>query len=756
MIEEEGKTESEVATAEATSATQTAGQLEDLTLQQAIITGVPVPMKGVDSFVDHPPALTECRDFFQGTSRTLDKVRMNFKDSLEVVDERRGLQFLNILRSLLQLDNAVPQVLAEALWTDPDQRHREHPWPARSNVDLNRLLDEGDIATFALNACRQLARPHGVLDLPFDNVDDYSRPSRFENFAAVKASASALLQENSNELVALRPKPTTEEKVQDIAGWHRRVYAQLCKAAADGLREAFRKQLGPRFTYFIVAIDECTLLGATPMKSNDEIDRGSTERMSLIAMQRIMKAADEFHEEFWFVLLDTTSAVFDLVPPTGALAPSFRLDGKLRPLLPWGYFGFDQMVKGDIEQNGVPTLMAALTLNRLKMYGRPHWSTLSESSLIRHATRKLLNSDTFKPRDELSVLAVFAARIRVEIAEGPASSRLTINSVRSHMRLFVSIVDRHTVETCSPSEPILALAAAHTLNFSRDIYTEAIQTFINELVLKGLVQDRGSTGELVSRFLLTMTRDATTERYVVLSDSTPSTSMLATVKVTDFLTTMIGEDIKNADGFQTLENFGDNAHINLHILFSYPKSLRTSPPMIDGFIVVYCGNLNEPFDPMKLSYIAWKTMAKDEAASYELANTLTGPSVIHVRHKPGHIVILMDLAALTGFQVHFEFRLSHAEATVPSGGKRWGGYIEQEPKHFCLNTRGHDYAVLRLYDQTIRGNNAKESYLTPLFKRTLAGRDDQSGICVRQAIDGVCNLFDKESIGNVYQSGKIR
>ncbi|KZT07516.1 uncharacterized protein LAESUDRAFT_113991 [Laetiporus sulphureus 93-53] len=918
---EEGKTESQAMTTAPTSATQFDDQPEDLTLQPGgVISGDAVPIQDAESSVAHPPALQQCQDFFQGTSIGADMAQANFNACLKVVGEHRGLQCLELLRISLQLENALPLVLAEALWSDPDQQRREHPRPPRSNADLNRLLGEGDIATFALNACSQPSPPsdmtinseleqrqqgylafhstykgdaldrfkeqlqhcqeyydttkhHGRYiallqssgtgksrlvselshdyptvsvclrkennpedgwppvdtpayeflkeprstrymgeelaaaflgalfeqvtvsiersigdrpsdlmaswDLPFDPANDYSRSARFDNFAAVKANASILLQKNLNELVALRR--FKEGKDQDTPVWHRHVYGQLCQAAADRLREVLRKRLGPRFKYFIVAIDECTQLGSTLMKYNDSnVHRGSAESMSATAMQNIMKAADMFHKEFWYLLLDTNSAIFDLVPPTGNLPHSFRLDGKPHPLPPWGYFGFDQMVKGDIEQNGVPTLMQALTLNRIKMYGRPYWSTLPEDSLIPQARRKLLSSDRFDPQEELSVLALYSARVLVEIAEGPPSCRLAINSVRSHMRLFVSIVDRNTVETCSPSEPILALAAAHTLNVFRKSYVEAIQTFINKLVLQGVVRDRSATGELASRFLLMMTRDAATPKYIVCSDSMPTTSMLATVKVTDFLTKMIGEDaLENAASFWALKNFGDNAHINFTHFIQLPEIIedvtteflyylwcRTAAvqcamnqPVIDGFIVVYCSSLNEPFDPMKLSYIAWRTNVKDQATSSDsLVNTLTGPSVIHagVRHKPKHIVILMDLAVSTESEFVSEFRLSHAEATVPSGGRRWGGYIEQEPKRFCLSIRGHDYAVLKIYDREIRGSNPSESCLTPLFRRTLAGRDDQSGACVRQIVNDVCNLSGKDFIGNMYQSGKIR
>jgi hypothetical protein len=71
--------------------------------------------------------------------------------------------------------------------------------------------------------------------------------------------------------------------------------------------------------------------------------------MSLIALQRIMKAYDDFVDEVhvWFLLLDTNSSLIDLTP-LGKDAPSDRFEKGFRSLPAWPYVGFNQMGKKNV------------------------------------------------------------------------------------------------------------------------------------------------------------------------------------------------------------------------------------------------------------------------------------------------------------------------------------------------------------------------------------------------------------------------
>lgn len=119
------------------------------------------------------------------------------------------------------------------------------------------------------------------------------------------------------------------------------------------------------------------------------------------------------------------------------------------------------------------------------------------------------------------VLAVFSARILVGLANTNAASVLAANAVRKHMRLFLGVIDRSVIRSSVPSEPALAIAAAVGLLKSPPRmanYTPAIETFVKELILRKDLLDKGSIGELLARFFLTIARDAALEGTPYVSD----------------------------------------------------------------------------------------------------------------------------------------------------------------------------------------------------------------------------------------------
>jgi hypothetical protein len=96
-----------------------------------------------------------------------------------------------------------------------------------------------------------------------------------------------------------------------------------------------------------------------------------TFAMSLIAFQRIVKAADSSQLKmdgftFWYTLLDSSSAVFDLVPRKENAA-STRLGSTLEPTHVWPYLGFNQMALSTRSE----TPDSASTIERIRFFGRP-------------------------------------------------------------------------------------------------------------------------------------------------------------------------------------------------------------------------------------------------------------------------------------------------------------------------------------------------------------------------------------------------
>ena len=121
-------------------------------------------------------------------------------------------------------------------------------------------------------------------------------------------------------------------------------------------------------------------------------------------------------------------------------------------------------------------------------------------------------------------------------------------------------------------------------------------------------------------------------------------------------------------------------------------------PVIDGFMVAYRGSLDKPFQSSLLITIPWQSKAKSTAASSALAHSLTAPFIVPrnggSRHKPWHVVILMDLAASSAFGratgPHCE--LTCAKAVRPKQGEEgqevWKSYAEaneSEGQRYCLD-----------------------------------------------------------------------
>jgi hypothetical protein len=147
-------------------------------------------------------------------------------------------------------------------------------------------------------------------------------------------------------------------------------------------------------------------------------------------------------------------------------------------------------------------------------------------------------------------------------------------------------------------------------------------------------------------------------------------------------------------------------------------------PVIDGFVVAYFGDLDEPFDISKLFLIPWQTKAKIEAAGSKLSEALAAPFLTKpdsdIRHKPWTVVLLMDLAATSAFGHRGgpHCQLTYGQAKRPTGKKKdacWMGYAqgkEIEGDRYCLNIRGHrehDYPVIQ----------GLQSEFDQLFQRTL-------------------------------------
>jgi hypothetical protein len=299
---------------------------------------------------------------------------------------------------------------------------------------------------------------------------------------------------------------------------------------------------------------------------------------------------------------------------------------------------------------------------------------------------------------------------------------------------------RQVVITVSPSEPMLAIAAADALNDTIKIYQEAIKTLVDQLILRGLVLDRGMQSELCTRLLFTLARDRAVQPIV---QSSPMAKVQA-VSLSQFLCTLLGDDVGIND--KKLRNDLISALSKFWINFTHFVQLSEAvtqltpdwlleawssgiafqcaplQPVIDGFLVCYKGNLDESFDIRNLTIVPWQTKARSKAASATLVDKLTAPPIVQTdgrRCKTHPLVIFMDLG------VSAQIRRDHSlvdltyTASTPPTRRTWDGYArdgEEEPKRYCLKIRGNGsstYHVMKGFD----------AQLDPLFQRLLVCAD---------------------------------
>ena len=196
---------------------------------------------------------------------------------------------------------------------------------------------------------------------------------------------------------------------------------------------------------------------------------------------------------------------------------------------PYFALDFDQnVIKGG--QSVTAKIGDLQSLEHLASYGRPMYAILllcrgCRSSCIRWKARfskkqpqdivelaslKLTDGSVFDDQHVDHVFAVLSQRLSVvPVIVGPEAAQLTERGVADHMRLITGLSpDGEVFYTSSPSEPMLALGAAHILyqNADKKILRRVLDTFNQHLCGSGLVE-KGHPGELGAQVLFLMARD---------------------------------------------------------------------------------------------------------------------------------------------------------------------------------------------------------------------------------------------------------
>jgi hypothetical protein len=314
------------------------------------------------------------------------------------------------------------------------------------------------------------------------------------------------------------------------------------------------------------------------------------------------------------------------------------------------------------------------------------------------------------------ILAVFTHRIGLEIGVGEASSIHAAESVRSHMRTLLGIRDRSMVYTCSPSEPMLSLAACEVLTHSKDTYVAAVATLAELLTVQNVIIERGKQGEVFVRLLLTIARDQATcwlpglpqlREYV----SNGGLYRVRVITLWEMLEVLLGPPALKAH--KDMMAFATKAYVNFTHFVQWESNVSNlssdflrkawergvafqgahSQPVFDHLLVIYCGKLDGPWDLSKLGLFCIQTKHKETAAASDLIKHLVVPLVDGERPKH-HFAMLMDLGTTSTFQSNGgHIKIVYEEAQRPSGKMSWAGYDAPfESKRWCIWVRGQSSA----------------------------------------------------------------
>lgn len=353
---------------------------------------------------------------------------------------------------------------------------------------------------------------------------------------------------------------------------------------------------------------------------------------------------------------------------------------------------------------------------------------------------------TFVPHDKHHVFAAFASRAALELGQNEAATCLAAEAVHHHMRVLTAVINDE-LETKAPSEPVLAIAAANAMTANEEVGKQALKTFLEDLILEGLILNRGDQCQLCSRLLFIFARDgAAIKIHKEFMDK--NQTRVHSVTLADMLETLLGPEYGCTDpaspDLTPIRKFCKARFINWTHFHTLTKPLDEIPidllewawfvgaaiqcaqtqPVIDGFMVYYFGDLDKPYNRENLGLIAWQHKARAVNASQELGAHLTVPPIVFKtddgtetrREKRQTIVLLMDLST-EGFGTKDDpsSMLSLRRATTPydrphklTPSQRhavWSGYCdpargEQEPESFLIYIRGrtqYQYPIIDGY-----------------------------------------------------------
>ncbi|SPO31506.1 uncharacterized protein UTRI_06636 [Ustilago trichophora] len=285
------------------------------------------------------------------------------------------------------------------------------------------------------------------------------------------------------------------------------------------------QSLGIKRPPVFVAFDECVeLIVPKSGRSADDHQLNSLRR----AWHHILQLE---HKQdtvtFWLLLLSTNTGAAKLIEPQD-LQGSARARDK-QPLPVFVGLGFDVL------------------------YGRPLWGSLPLETFWEVAEFKLLGAKEFDANNAVLCYNLVASRLAlrlVPIHHGDSAlfgeqKTLITQSIDRHMRILHQVIQHTSLAIVTPSEPVLAVAAAHIMlsapskdgkSYPMPAYAKIIDTFTMKcLPMLGTDFLRGTHGKFMARFALMAAWDAVKLPLLQSEQSDPASIVARPVLLQSFL-----------------------------------------------------------------------------------------------------------------------------------------------------------------------------------------------------------------------------
>ncbi|KAF8519088.1 hypothetical protein BU17DRAFT_47994, partial [Hysterangium stoloniferum] len=303
--------------------------------------------------------------------------------------------------------------------------------------------------------------------------------------------------------------PEHRDEIVSAAHGLRLAIEDLGYPESPGTRQQ-EKQQEPSFPIIFLEFDEAHLLTD---KETFREERGHSHFSELRRALRMMHSSPVFS-----FFLSTTGKISQFTPFRAVDSSTRLMEGRLHLIPPYMDLGFDQSMKGREACDGSHTIDQVAELGFMAHLGRPlfgtrydaAWDQDMKNDILRFAQLKLINCEPSRAPVGLTKEQCFAC-LSVRLALEFNSTTFTGHcqeqeQVERHMRVCLSVDESfESMKTVSPSEPILAEAAAQLMY--GDYGFQAPEAL--KCVLEDFSIHKGDRGEPLGLLLLCLARDMT-------------------------------------------------------------------------------------------------------------------------------------------------------------------------------------------------------------------------------------------------------